>query len=291
MCLGATKAHMSCFIFLGWVAVGLSGVARAQSSVSSVTYRPFVTSFIPVVGRGGAVGGISIDAEGVLSRTQVDDGRHLRNAWLKASQPSAAALGSPSDLRMVSLAKLETALARHLAGGSRLPDELFLLAGLRRVEYVFVLPDRQDIVLAGPAEGWRMDEQGEIVGRSSGQPMLRLDDLLVALRTARSAAQGQGISCSIDPNEKGLARLQRLLKRRSWDDLSDINIKEQIEQAVGPQQITLTGVPPDSHFAQRSRRRGLHHETTGDEARAVASARLSQLPGTDGVATRAEYQA
>jgi len=36
-----------------------------------------------------------------------------------------------------------------------------LLAGLQRIEYVFLAPDSKDIVLAGPAEGWRVNEQGD----------------------------------------------------------------------------------------------------------------------------------
>ena len=38
------------------------------------------------------------------------------------------------------------------------------LGGLQRIEYVLVYPDRQDIVLAGPGEGWMVDEMGTVVG-------------------------------------------------------------------------------------------------------------------------------
>ena len=43
-------------------------------------------------------------------------------------------------------------------------------------------------MLAGPAEGWQIDDQGHVVGSKSGQPVLQLDDLIVALRTAKAAA-------------------------------------------------------------------------------------------------------
>ena len=70
---------------------------------------------------------------------------------------------------------------------------------------MFVYPEQKDIVLVGPAEGWKVDGRGNVVGVTTGRPVMLLDDLLVALRTARQAAQG-GISCSIDPTPEGLAR-------------------------------------------------------------------------------------
>src|SRR4030095_8090458 len=54
--------------------------------------------------------------------------------------------------------------------------------------------------------------------------------------------------CSIDPTKEGIARFTRMLKSR------DLQVNEatvaKLEAAVGPQQITLTGVPPSTHFAQ-----------------------------------------
>ena len=61
------------------------------------------------------------------------------------------------------------------------------MAGLTRVKYVLVYPEQNDVVLAGPAEGWRVDALGNVVGASSGQPVLLLDDLMVALRVAEQA--------------------------------------------------------------------------------------------------------
>ena len=96
-------------------------------------------------------------------------------------------------------------------------------------------------MLAGPAEGWRVDDHGNVVGQTSGQPLLQLDDLLVALRTAKAAASDRGISCSIDPTDRRPAKTQPLLQcphsQRS-------TLVRRLEQALGPQQITVTGVPP-----------------------------------------------
>ncbi len=75
-----------------------------------------------------------------------------------------------------------------------------------------------------------------------------LDDLLVALRTARAAAQG-GITCSIDPTTEGLARMNQ--EMASLVKTHDAQMLAQgIEKALGMQQISVGGVPATSHFAR-----------------------------------------
>ncbi|HZL87493.1 MAG TPA: DUF1598 domain-containing protein [Pirellulaceae bacterium] len=225
----------------------LPAVTRGQASVSFGTQRPFVVGFIPVVGASGAVGGVSIDADGVVARSDLETRGRLREARLAALKGIDSDIQSPSPLRKVSLRRLQRAIDKLAREKRPLPNEIQCLAGLQRVEYVLIYPEQQDIVLAGYAEGWRIDEQGNVVGQKTGLPVLRLDDLVVSLRTAEAAASGQGISCSIDPTEDGLKQFQRLLKSR------DLAISEatvaRLEESIGPQQITVTGVAPGSHFA------------------------------------------
>jgi hypothetical protein len=122
------------------------------------------------------------------------------------------------------------------------------LGGLQAIRYVFVYPEEKDIVLVGPAEGWKVDAKGNMVGATTGRPVLQLDDLVVALRTAAAAAP-TGITCSIDPTPEGLKQLQGYLAKQKT-----IGNPEQtaanIEQALGRQQITFTGVPATSHLAR-----------------------------------------
>ena len=107
-------------------------------------------------------------------------------------------------MRKISLRALEAACQHFLTENSgKLPDEIKYLGGLQRIQYVFVYPEQNDIVLAGPAEGWKIDEAGNVVGVTTGRPVLQLDDLLVALRTVSSARQG-AISCSINPTAEGM---------------------------------------------------------------------------------------
>ena len=92
------------------------------------------------------------------------------------------------------------------------------------------------------------NEEGEIVGRTSGRPVLHLDDLLVALRDVDAARSG-GILCSINPTPEGVARLQEFNSRQTNADNIDAKLA-QMEKLLGLQTITVGGVPGDSHFAQ-----------------------------------------
>ncbi len=222
--------------------------AYAQAYVGSATLRPFVTSWIPVIGRGGAIGGVLVDADGVVTRATGTDDRALRDAWFEAAKPIRPEFNRPAKMRMVSLRCIEAALAEHVEAGKPVPDELFFLGGLQRVEYVLVYPDRNDIVLAGPADGWRLGEGGVFVGTTTGAPLLRLDDFVDALRVALAGVDGKPISCSIDPTEEGLIRLQQVLGNRNLQ--FNQQTLQLMEQALGPQDIRVTGVPNDSHFAR-----------------------------------------
>jgi hypothetical protein len=116
------------------------------------------------------------------------------------------------------------------------------------VEYLLAYPELNDIVLAGPGEGWTVDEAGNIVGESSGAAVMQLVDLIAALRTTDKLLAGEIISCSIDPTPAGLQRFARVV-RGGGASASPQSLRR-MEQAVGPQSIKLTSVLPDSHFAQ-----------------------------------------
>jgi len=217
--------------------------SRAQFSISDSSTVPFVAGIIPVVGGNGQVGGVSVDAKGVVSRAKLDKGDLVaaRNALLA---------GAPrTKLRVISLARLEQSFAEHFKNKKIIPEEMLYLAGLQRIEYVLAIPERHDILLAGPAERWQVEERsGAAIGTTTGRPAMRLDDLLEAFRTAQTAAEGTGISCSIDPSQEGLERLQKRL--RDGNLRFNARTTEILRQAVGPQKITIHGVFPDSHFAR-----------------------------------------
>lgn len=221
--------------------------AAYAQSVSFAERRPFVVGVVPVVGN-GAVGGVAIDAKGAVDRAEPRELVALRDARRAALAGLAGDITKPSPLRKISLRRLDALLAQHVSQQQSLPSDLLYLAGLQRVEYVFAYPDASDVVLAGPAEGFSVDDAGNVVGASSRAAVLQLVDLIAALRTQDKLLAGELISCSIDPTPAGLRRFTRLM--RGAPASPSEQLLRQMEQAVGPQTITLTGVPSESHFAQ-----------------------------------------
>jgi hypothetical protein len=142
---------------------------------------------------------------------------------------------------------LDTLLASYARQKKQLTPEVLYVAGLQRIEYVFVFPEQHDVVLAGPAEGWKVDEAGNVVGSSTGAAAMQLDDLIAALRTSPKLLAGEMISCSIDPTPEGLQRFARLMHGGRTSPSSEL--LAEMEEAVGPHAITITGVPAQSHFA------------------------------------------
>lgn len=199
-------------------------------------------------GNQNQVGGVSINTEGILSAPTAEDQRQLDEVRKNALAAIPDDLQPYTDLRAVSLKQLEATLADCAANNMPIPDAVRYLAGLQRIEYVLVYPERNDIVLAGPAEGWRIDAMGNVVGATTNRPVVLLDDLIVALRTSE-ASRVEAISCSIDPTAEGMKRVRTVLSRmRTVGNRQPDSAR--IEQAMGPQVVSVTGVPVDSHFAR-----------------------------------------
>src|SRR5690606_17061191 len=119
-------------------------------------------------------------------------------------------------LRMVSLNRLEQAVQQAAAAGQRrLSQEMGYLAGLSRIQYVFFLPETNDVVIAGPAEPWFRAVDGTVLGVESLKPVLHLEDLAVAMRAFPAGDRGRNkvIGCSIDPTQQGLQNMQNYLRQ------------------------------------------------------------------------------
>jgi len=198
--------------------------------------------------RTSAVGGVLISTDGMLNAAGFEATGQLRATRAQSLQQIPGDLSQKTVLRKISLRALEEAIVRQIETGQPLPDVMKYLAGLQQIRYVFVYPETQDIVLAGPGEGWKVDQRGNLVGITTGRPVLLLDDLLVALRTAKQASQG-GISCSIDPTAEGLVRLKKYVSRLKPGANIQGTVSE-IETTLGPQKITVNGVPATTHFAR-----------------------------------------
>lgn len=223
------------------------GASRLMALAVVVTLAAASISFAGHGGRVAAVGGVSIDPAGVLEVADVKLKKEARDAVLKEFKPAPAELNAPAELRKISLRAIEEAVAK--AGKDHafeLPDEIRFMAGIQRIQYVFLYPEANDIVIAGPGEGWKLDDSGNYVGVTTGQPVLRLEDFVVALRTVENARQG-GISVSIDPTAEGRQAFEKFMATQKT---FNPGVLGGIEKALGPQQISITGVPNTSNFAR-----------------------------------------
>jgi hypothetical protein len=202
--------------------------------------------------------GVMIDSKGVLTTYSVPDadGQQMQARLQAAKATLNADVAKKSTLRKVSLTRLEKALGKQIADGRQPTEEMLHLAGLTRVQHVFLYPDSGDIVVAGPAEGWVSDLAGKTIGIVSGRPMIELQDLVVALRTFAPGGKGvRMIGCSIDATPEGLARMQAFLRSVGGQaDPSNPNFSETIvnglRTSLGLQKVRVDGVSPETHFAQ-----------------------------------------
>ena len=193
-------------------------------------------------------GGVIVDANGVLQRVMIDDGA-LAAARNEAFKAIPSEMRAPSKLRKVSLNRLEAQIA---ANDGVVTDEMANLAGLTRIENVFVYPETGDVVIAGPAEGWKVGADGAIVGAKSGRPTLQLEDLVVALRAYPANGESANfVGCSIDPTEAGLREMQSYLKTAAQpqNDAEIMNYAAGIREALGLQNVKVWGVSPRTNFA------------------------------------------
>ena len=156
---------------------------------------------------------------------------------------------------MISLTRLEKQMQMNAALGQGADDAMKYLAGLRRIQYVFVYPDTGELVIAGPAGDWTAGPENRVVSCDTGDPVVRLDDLVVVFRhmlTGRDAYFG----CKIDPRREALQRIQQF--QAKWNGRSipagDAARKawcEELRSAVGKQDISmLGGLDAETHAAR-----------------------------------------
>ena len=190
--------------------------------------------------------GVFVDGSGLLKRIKPSrqvDWDQVRRDVLQAEglEPGPHLAG----LRKVSLTRLERQLHEQAAQGIEPTADQRHVGGLYEIQYLLVYPDQRDIVIAGPAGPWQLDDQGRARNIETGRPCLQLDDLVVCLR---NACEADGVfGCSIDPTAENLKATQQFLqdtplKGRAW--------REGLREVLGKQQVTVHGVDPLSRVAR-----------------------------------------
>lgn len=195
--------------------------------------------------------GVEINPDGIL-RIRVVDRAIDQQKRAAAKRQIDSDLAAVSDLRKVSLNRLEGAIAECLSRGESPTEAMRAMAGLTAVRYVFYYPETQDIVFAGPAEGFYTDATGRVRGTESGMPTILLEDVVTALRAYPPGARGVGvIKVSIDPTEEGLRRYSQVVSQvGSAGPRAAQKIAETLKNSLGLQTVSIDGIPATTHFAQ-----------------------------------------
>jgi hypothetical protein len=195
-------------------------------------------------------GGAKASLAAVRSRgARAEGGDDLKQV---AAKPQAAGSArTRSELRYVSLRRLEAAIADCQRRHVPLEPEMLTLAGLQRVTYVLVYPETKDLVLAGPAGDWQTAPSGAIVSMETGRPIVRLDDLLTLWRRQREE-KSEAFGCSIVPRQEALARTQEYLAAGAGQPLEPGTRRRWLSglrDQLGVQDVEYYNIDPDTRVA------------------------------------------
>ncbi|QDU93565.1 hypothetical protein Pla8534_13450 [Lignipirellula cremea] len=203
----------------------------------------------------GFAGGVYADPAGVMRRlVTTDGGRSL----LEVHREVAASLrGSPvvheTELRKISLPRLERELQLAEAAGREPSEEMQALAGIYKIQYVLVYPETGDLVIAGPAGPWMNDAEGRRVNIATGRPVLNLDDLVLTLRNAYK--EDSAFGCSINPRRANLVAAQNYLAESAKTPLKPTDASREkwlkgLRDALELQDIVVYGIPAETRAAR-----------------------------------------
>ena len=195
--------------------------------------------------------GIEIDADGRVLPLSSEKAAALGTMMESVLEPLPKTLDQKVALRKISLKKLDAKVKTVVDQREMLPDAVRYLAGLTSIDYIIAVPEENDLLLLGPAEGWRTDSAGNIVGNHTGQPVMLLEDFLTVLRAWYQPAPPRVLACSIDPTPETLTQLTRL--HQQYPNISANNADAYfaaLEETYGESPITIIGVPASSRYAR-----------------------------------------
>jgi len=210
------------------------------------------------VGGPGAIqefeGGVRVDPQGLMRPVVAKDPSSGLDLLLEESRPRRLRgdVRRQVPLRKISLTRLEKAVQLRLAAGKPPTEAMRLLAGMTRIKHLFVYPERGEVVVAGPAGEWQTGVERRIVNRENGEPVLRLEDMVVVLQAIGRGPEAR-FGCSITPTKEGLSRAKTFLdkwRRRSIPVGGREKWLATLREKLGQQRIELYGIPADSRAAR-----------------------------------------
>ena len=180
--------------------------------------------------------------------THIDDERVLR-----VSDRGIGPARPPVDresLAYVSLPKLFQSVRERIEAGQPLTDAQRYLNGMVKLEYLFLFPEENDIVIAGPREPIDKSNRLRPVGKVSGRPVLHLDDLVVALRRAGPVSEKTYYGCSLDFPRFGVRKVQWAARKVGTVKRSEISsVLDELIALLGYQDIRYINMDPDTRSA------------------------------------------
>jgi hypothetical protein len=177
-----------------------------------------------------------------------DNSRLLAAAELARTANPNDDVQESSELRLVSLPRLEQHVKSLMAAGQPIPDDVACLAGLTEVQFLFVFPDSQDVVIGGPAGAWKNADDQRTVSVSNGRPTLRFDDLVTLSRTFEQGGSGF-FRCSIDPKPEQVKAVRDYAAKMKLTAGNAATETAKLEEMLGLQNVIVQGIPQDSRVA------------------------------------------
>jgi len=195
--------------------------------------------------------GIDMDAQGRVIPLSKERSEALGSMMESVLEPLPVSLDRRVARRTLSLKKLDAEVKRIVEQYAVLPDSIRYLGGLTSIDYILAVPEENDLLLVGPAEGWKTDTAGNVVGAHSGLPILALEDFLTALRTWNQPNVSRTVSAAFEPAAETQTRLVRV--HRQFPSIQAANADAYaaaLEEAYGDVPIIISGVSASSRFAR-----------------------------------------
>ncbi|HWE02241.1 MAG TPA: DUF1598 domain-containing protein [Tepidisphaeraceae bacterium] len=194
--------------------------------------------------------GVYLRLDGTVNVRQADEKGELA-AMRARVRATADATAKGEKLVYISLPKLFAEVRSLKTAGKEIPEELRFLHGMTQLRYVFVFPEDKDIVIAGPAEPWQTvhaedDSTQYVVGKRTGHPVMQLDDMIVAFRTALEG-RGNVFGCGIYPSPDSIKIADGIAHRMIRNTRAERMAA--LQEGLGPQEIRIFGTRNDTRFA------------------------------------------
>ncbi len=219
----------------------LSLTSLALAMLCFITLRADAQIVRPV----GNAPGVYVDPDRVLKRRQIDEREEL--TAMRSRVRAAQDAGKSEKLAYVSLPKSFAAARVAVDTHTPIPDEIRYLGGLTQIKFIFLYPESNDLMIAGPFEPVDVIDDLHAVGKKTGRPVLRLEDLTVAMRVVSHEGRG-AFGCRLDPDPAAPARIRDTMLAMTGAARAE-RVKA-VARATGPQKVSFFGkVPDDTHFA------------------------------------------